>query len=122
MTVVLDERTGELVKSHAVEGLNNAAFIRHHPTKDLLYVATECIDEHGDVVTYKHERSTGALTAVGSESAHGASTCFISVTPDQKRAPPAACRPRHLRLHAAPRPNICTPFLTKQGVQTACLV
>ena len=84
VTVSLDERSGKMRASSTVEGIENAAFIRHHPSTDVLYVATESIHTHGEVVAYKHERSTGELVPFGRQSAHGASTCFLSVTNDQQ--------------------------------------
>lgn len=86
VTVQLNEDTGAMRVSSTVNAMN-PSFIRHHPSKDIIYVATECIDENGDVLAYKHDRATGELTSIGDQSAQGASTCFISVTPNQQRAP-----------------------------------
>ena len=86
VTVALDENTGEMKanEADAIDGLNNAAFIRHHPSQDIIYVATECIDGHGDVLAFKTDRSTGKLAPYGGQSAQGASTCFLTVTANQQ--------------------------------------
>ena len=79
-----EHRRDEGQRADAIEGLNNAAFIRHHPSQDIIYVATECIDGHGDVLAFKTDRSTGKLAPYGGQSAQGASTCFLTVTANQQ--------------------------------------
>lgn len=83
-TVRLDERTGKLETVSTLGGIMNPSFCRLHPSKPLMYVATECIDEMGEVVAFSFDRATGDLKQVGAVSAQGASTCFLTVSSDKR--------------------------------------
>lgn len=86
VTVRLNEETGAMteVSSLAKDACLNPAFMRHHPTRNVLYAATESINEAGDVVAYAVDASTGALTEIGKQTARGASTCYLTIAPDRR--------------------------------------
>lgn len=65
----------------SLAGLCNPAFLRQHPAKPLIYAATETITQPGEVVTLSYDPREGpALSKVGSQSAHGASTCYLTLS------------------------------------------
>mmetsp|Transcript_21764 Transcript_21764/g.66058 ORF Transcript_21764/g.66058 Transcript_21764/m.66058 type:complete len:403 (+) Transcript_21764:537-1745(+) len=65
----------------SLDGLHNPAFLRHHPSKPLIYVATETITEPGDIITLAYDPTAGpSLRQTGVQSAHGASTCYLTLT------------------------------------------
>lgn len=83
LTVELNNDSGELKPTHALSGLLNPAFLRHHPAHPILYAATESIDAPGSVVGMTVSDS-GKLTPFCEESAKGASTCYLTLTPDSR--------------------------------------
>lgn len=64
------------------EECDNPAFIRYHPKLQVLYACTEDINENGKVLCYAVSPSTGRLRKVGSVSAGGKSSCYISMAYD----------------------------------------
>lgn len=60
----------------------NPAFIRYHPKLQLLYTCTEDINNNGDLLCYAVSPSTGRLRKVGSVSAGGKSSCYITMSYD----------------------------------------
>lgn len=84
MTVFgLDHASGRLTKLNVSAGLNkqfeNAAFVRSHPKKNILYVVTESIHENGWLFAFRLCPVTGQLRELGKVSTHGRSACYISV-------------------------------------------
>lgn len=80
-TFRLDENHGELVL-YAVSSDNsvmNPAFSRFDPRRNLLYTCTESVAEPGDIVTYSVDPRTGKLFKIGSRSAGGTSTCYLTL-------------------------------------------
>lgn len=65
----------------SLAGLHNPAFLRHHPSKPLIYAATETITEAGTIVTLEYDPRDGpALSKTGCQSSHGASTCYLTLS------------------------------------------
>ena len=84
-SVRLNEQTGEMTMVSSLSGLMNPAFIRSHPTRrNIIYVATESILESGDVVAVDIDHTTGTLREIGRQSAQGKSTCYMSISSDQR--------------------------------------
>ena len=87
----LDTKSGELTlkpttlnqprQAQAPIALPNPAFMRHHPTKHVLYVVTESIQNNGRVLAYKYDPADPdcALTPLSDQSAEGASTCYVTI-------------------------------------------
>mmetsp|Transcript_32679 Transcript_32679/g.45584 ORF Transcript_32679/g.45584 Transcript_32679/m.45584 type:complete len:455 (-) Transcript_32679:610-1974(-) len=75
----MNTTTGGLTLASVCPGVDNPAFSRYHPSKDVLYTATESILENGVVVTYKVHSDTGKLEEVHRQDAGGASTCYLTV-------------------------------------------
>ena len=71
----LDGSTGKLSsKPTAVSPVQpNPAFILKHPSKDIVYASTECINECGEVITLQVSND-GSLKELSRESAGGRST------------------------------------------------
>jgi len=77
----LCSETGDLTYAASHGGLYNPAFLRVHPTKPLIYAATETILAHGEIVTLEFAPAQGPnLTTTGRQSSHGASTCYLTLT------------------------------------------
>mmetsp|Transcript_43534 Transcript_43534/g.100217 ORF Transcript_43534/g.100217 Transcript_43534/m.100217 type:complete len:478 (+) Transcript_43534:82-1515(+) len=84
-TYSLDANTGSMtLVSVVADHINNPAFLRFHPKKNLLYSCTESISEHGEVDTWDVCPETGKLTKVGSMDAQGTSTCYLTLDKDCK--------------------------------------
>ena len=76
----LDPRTGRLtLLTIATDKVMNPAFLRFHPTKNLVYGCTESVLENGQLVVWALDPSTGALTRRGSSDAGGTSTCYVTI-------------------------------------------
>ncbi len=75
----------QLTSCSSIKGVLNPAFLRHHSSKPIIYAATECIDDVGMVVGLRVDPASGALTPFCEESAHGASTCYLTMTHDERR-------------------------------------
>jgi len=81
-TYSLDKSSGKLKHVRSLSGIHNPAFMRFHPTRAVMYAATESIDSAGDIETLAVDLRTGALTRCGTQSAHGASTCYLTLSPE----------------------------------------
>lgn len=57
----------------------NVAFLLKHPTQDVIYATTECINKDGEILTTTLDRSTGKLKQRSRISASGKSTCFLNL-------------------------------------------
>ncbi|EGD83384.1 hypothetical protein PTSG_03990 [Salpingoeca rosetta] len=80
----LDTQTGQLVLLTVLDGFENPAFLRYHPQLNVLYFCTESIADDGDIVACKVNARTGALSVLGKWSAHGKSTCYLTIDTDLK--------------------------------------
>ncbi len=81
----LDGSTGKLSsKPTAVSPVQpNPAFILKHPSKDIVYASTECINECGEVITLQVSND-GSLKELSRESAGGRSTCYLTLCSEQQ--------------------------------------
>lgn len=84
MTVYrLNPSDGSLSTLFAGEGdVTNPAFLRWHPTENILYGCTEDVKENGQIIAWRLDPLTGALDKVGSADAQGTSTCFLCLDHD----------------------------------------
>lgn len=78
------ERGDLTLMSVSTEPCTNPAFLRYHPTQNILYACTESIHEEGLVVAYSVSPTTGQLSKLGAQSALGTSTCYLTVDNDAK--------------------------------------
>mmetsp|Transcript_28692 Transcript_28692/g.66570 ORF Transcript_28692/g.66570 Transcript_28692/m.66570 type:complete len:491 (+) Transcript_28692:99-1571(+) len=79
-TYSLNPNTGSMtLVSVVTDKISNPAFLRFHPTKNLLYSCTESISEHGEVDTWEVCPESGRLSKVGSMDAQGTSTCYLTL-------------------------------------------
>ncbi|CAD7961382.1 unnamed protein product [Amoebophrya sp. A25] len=78
--------TGRLTKLTVSQGgskeFQNAAFVRSHPKKNILYVVTESINENGWLFAFRLCPVTGQLRELGKISTEGRSACYISLSHD----------------------------------------
>lgn len=56
----------------------NPAFVRHHPSLDVVYVCTEDIECNGQIIAYSLS-GNGVLTKIGQVDAGGTSTCYLTI-------------------------------------------
>jgi len=61
----------------------NPAFSRYHPRLNVVYTCTEDIESNGQIFAYAVGAS-GELSELGSVDAGGTSTCYITISKDQK--------------------------------------
>jgi len=79
-TYHMDPSDGQMVLlSVTEEPVMNPAFMRFHPRKNVLYGCTESVAELGEIVSWSVCPKTGKLTQLGSSSAHGTSTCYLTL-------------------------------------------
>jgi len=79
-TYRLDPNDGQLVLlAVSSDNVMNPAFSRFHSRKNVLYTCTESVAEAGEIVTWKVCSKTGLLTKLGSQSAGGTSTCYLTL-------------------------------------------
>jgi len=57
----------------------NVAFLLKHPTLDIVYASTECINEDGEILTTSLDRESGELKLQGKRRAEGKSTCYLNL-------------------------------------------
>ena len=57
----------------------NPAFVRSHPTKNIIYACTEDITKNNVVAAFAVSPVSGELTHLGSKSAEGKSTCYLTI-------------------------------------------
>ncbi|CAD7961267.1 unnamed protein product [Amoebophrya sp. A120] len=62
--------------------LQNTAFVRSHPNKNVLYAVTESINDNGWLFAFRLCPVSGQLREVGKVSTHGRSACFITLSRD----------------------------------------
>lgn len=79
------DSTGKLSKEPtAVSRVQpNPAFILKHPTKDIIYASTECINTCGEVITLEIAHD-GSLRELTRQSAGGRSTCYLTLCPEKQ--------------------------------------
>jgi len=61
----------------------NPAFSRYHPRLNVIYTCTEDIENEGQIIAYKVDKS-GDLTKISQLSAGGTSTCYITIDRAQR--------------------------------------
>lgn len=85
-TFRLDENDGELVLYSVTtdDSVMNPAFSRFDPQRNLLYTCTESVADAGDIVTYSVDPHSGKLFKIGSRSAEGTSTCYLTLDKECK--------------------------------------
>lgn len=79
-TFQLDQTDGQMVMLYQdtkESAVMNPAFLRFHPTKDVLYGCTESVVENGQLVSWQVDPATGSLKRLGSADARGTSTCYM---------------------------------------------
>ena len=78
-----DPDTGALDLLSKATGLDNPSFLAIHPTRRYLYAVNEVRGKGGSdggaVSAFSIDPKTGELTLLNRQSAHGASTCHLSV-------------------------------------------
>jgi len=80
----MNTTTGGLTLTSVDKGMENPAFSRYHPTKNILYTATESIHENGIVAAYDVDPESGVLTERAQQDAGGASTCYLTIDRDEE--------------------------------------
>ncbi|CAE8630598.1 unnamed protein product, partial [Polarella glacialis] len=85
-TYRLDQHDGEMVLLSVTkdENVMNPAFSRAHPRRNVLYTCTESVAEPGDIVSWAVCPRSGQLTMLGSKSAGGTSTCYLTLDKECK--------------------------------------
>lgn len=61
------------------DSLENPAFYRFHPKKNVIYCCTEDIHKDNEIAAFAISPMSGGLTFLGSKSAHGKSTCYLTI-------------------------------------------
>jgi 6-phosphogluconolactonase (cycloisomerase 2 family) len=84
MTVFrLNPSNGCLNKLYTGESdIPNPAFLRWHPTANVLYGCTEDVKQNGQIIAWEVDAESGALTKIDSADAQGTSTCFLCIDHD----------------------------------------
>ncbi|CAM9684330.1 unnamed protein product [Discosporangium mesarthrocarpum] len=59
--------------------LENPAFVRYHPSQNVMYCCTEDIMKDNEVAAFAVSPGCGQLTFLGSQTASGKSTCYLTV-------------------------------------------
>jgi 6-phosphogluconolactonase (cycloisomerase 2 family) len=62
--------------------VTNPAFLRWHPTENILYGCTEDVKENGQIIAWRVCSESGALEKVCTADAQGTSTCFLTIDHD----------------------------------------
>lgn len=86
MTVMrLNPSDGSLITLFAGEPeICNPAFLRWHPTVNIIYGCTEDVKENGQIIAWTVDPESGALKKIDSADAQGTSTCFLTLDHDVK--------------------------------------
>ena len=79
---IFDSRTGILSIDHKTTGIVNPSFLCEHPNGQYLYAVSET-EESGLVVAFRIEEN-GQLIPVDRQHTLGGSTCYLSVSEDEK--------------------------------------
>ncbi|HEY3323464.1 MAG TPA: lactonase family protein [Planctomycetota bacterium] len=84
----LDLATGKLTPPVLAAETGNPSFLALHPSGKFLYAAAEiwAPKKAGAVNAFAVNPATGLLTLLNSQSAQGAGTCHVSISPDGKYA------------------------------------
>jgi len=82
-TYTINQEDGEMILLSVTkdDSVMNPAFSRFHPRRNILYTCTESVAENGEIVSWAVDKS-GKLTKVGSQSAQGTSTCYLTLDKD----------------------------------------
>lgn len=84
-TFWLDPSDGQMVLVHtSLEPVMNPAFSRFHTQRNVLYTCTESVAEDGLIISWQVDPSTGFLQKIGSESAKGTSTCYLTLDKERE--------------------------------------
>ena len=86
-TFSIDPESGKLTLLSVTTGahnVSNPAFMRIHPSKNVLYACTESVQENGVVAAWAVNPSTGKLTKVWETDAGGTSTCYLTIDSEAK--------------------------------------
>ncbi|CAM9779240.1 unnamed protein product [Chrysoparadoxa australica] len=75
----LHKETGTLTLLTVNNDLQNPSFFRYHPKLNVLYTCTESIKDNDTIASFAVSPTTGQLTPMGSQSAEGKSTCYLTV-------------------------------------------
>jgi len=59
--------------------LENPAFFRYHPNKNILYCCTEDITKDNEIAAFSVSPMSGELTLMSRKSAMGKSTCYLTI-------------------------------------------
>lgn len=81
MTVIrLNPSDGSLMLLYAGESaVTNPAFLRWHPTENVIYGCTEDVKENGKIIAWSVDPNTGELAQLCTADAKGTSTCFLTL-------------------------------------------
>lgn len=80
MTLRLNPSDGSLTRLFAGESdVTNPAFLRWHPSVNVVYGCTEDVKENGQIIAWEVEPENGKLTKLCSADALGTSTCFLTL-------------------------------------------
>ncbi|EDQ85330.1 uncharacterized protein MONBRDRAFT_29450 [Monosiga brevicollis MX1] len=77
-------RTGQLTLLTVDNSFDNPGFLRYHPQKNILYLCTEDILKENTIGAYSVNPETGALAEIDHWSAHGRSTCYLTIDKPQR--------------------------------------
>mmetsp|Transcript_116185 Transcript_116185/g.200682 ORF Transcript_116185/g.200682 Transcript_116185/m.200682 type:complete len:465 (-) Transcript_116185:325-1719(-) len=59
--------------------VTNPAFLRWHPSVNILYGCTEDVKENGQIIAWSVDPETGFLSKIDCADAQGTSTCFLTL-------------------------------------------
>lgn len=75
----LHRKTGTMTLLSCDNTVPNASFFRYHPTKNVLYTCSEDITKDNTIAAFAVSPVSGELTHMGSQSAQGKSTCYLTL-------------------------------------------
>lgn len=75
---------GKMKAKHVSPLGPNVAFLLKHPSLDVVYASTECINEDGEILTTSLDHETGELKLQGKRRAEGKSTCYLNLHKSKK--------------------------------------
>ncbi len=80
-SMLFDAATGSFVQMHVMQGIVNPSFLALNASGTRLYAVAEVTNAAGRLFAYAVDRTTGALTSLGSRSTQGAAPCYVHVHP-----------------------------------------
>ncbi|CAM9411083.1 unnamed protein product [Choristocarpus tenellus] len=80
----LHRATGMMTLLTVDDTLENPAFFRYHPTQNIMFCCTEDIKKDNEIAAFSISPTCGRVTHLGSQSACGRSTCYLTVDIAQK--------------------------------------